>query len=60
MKIADSSFTFVRGSVTQAAVVDQVPSVNGLTELPCDMGASLCMFETILKSDFYVGATAHI
>jgi hypothetical protein len=54
------SFTFIQGSLTQAAVVDQVSSVNGLTELWCDAGASLCMFETILQADFYFGAAANV
>jgi hypothetical protein len=54
------SFTFIQGSVTQEAVVNQVSAVNGLTELWCDTGASLCMLETILKADFFVGAAGYV
>jgi hypothetical protein len=54
------SFTFIQGSVTQAAVVDQVSSLNGLTKLSCDVGASLCMIQTILQADFYLGAAAYV
>lgn len=53
-------FTFVQGSVTQPAVVDQTSSPNGLTAVACSEGASVCMFETILQADFYSSAVAYV
>ena len=46
-------FTFVQGFVTQEAVINQGPAINGLTDLWCDRGSTQCQFETLLMASFF-------
>ena len=42
-----------RPNVNQDAIVSSAPADNGLTDLFCDRGWEVCMFETILFAAFY-------
>merc|ERR1712183_348994 len=53
-------FTFIQGYVTQEAVINRQPSINGLTDLWCEEGSKLCMFETILSSSFFDGPAQYV
>ncbi len=48
-------FTFWQGYLSQEAIINQKVSINGLTELWCDQGSNLCMFETLLMASFFQG-----
>jgi hypothetical protein len=49
------SLTFSRTdpTISQIAVEDRRPAVNGLTSLTCNAGDNICMVETILTAQFF-------
>jgi hypothetical protein len=48
-------FTFVQGYITQEAIINRKPSINGLAEVWCEEGSTQCMFETLLMAYFFRG-----
>ena len=50
---AIDDFHFYRGQISQDAVVDGMPSSDGLTDVNCQPGSLVCSFETLLYAYFF-------